>query len=256
MPEINCNLPTTPNNKENQMKTFMFVVLSFLCSSLYADPVIFRIGMSSTGPINAMQEFLGNLATVATQLQPDSNNAATLIQNTMHGPNVGGVSVAITFDNLQGWTDYQAMTVTPEWQNAVQSFPAENFTIDFQSLSDVVWRDPNYTLAQGGEVLVINVLSVNQGGLAPLVAFLERASGVARQMGSQGQATLMSPIVAGDATAQTEATVVIKFPSFEAWAETTAMQNSSSEWAQLMAGFPAQEFSLSYQGLSTVVSIP
>jgi len=238
------------------MKALIFTLITMLSTTLAADPVNLRIGLSSTGPINELQEFLARANQVASELQPDATTTAALITNTFHGPNVGGISLILTFEDLEAWANYQTMTNDPKWQEAMQSFPSNNASIIYQGLNDVVWQSPSFTPAQAGEVVLIYTLNIIQGGLDPLIAYLERSFSVARSLGGRGQGQVTSPIAAGDATSTNQVTVSIKYASAEAWAAATAQQNSSSEWAQVTASFPIQNYSFSYQALSTVVEIP
>ncbi|MCB1672076.1 MAG: hypothetical protein R3F41_14270 [Gammaproteobacteria bacterium] len=224
----------------------------------FANPVVMRVGLDSTGgQIGALQAFLSRANKVAAQVNPNGTGRPLLIENTFHGANSpGGASVAVTFDSLEDWAEVTAnQRSSAEWTAVMQTFPANGYRVSFQGLSEIVWQTQGATAPTPGNVLIVYNFEILQGGIQPMVAFLERVTGVGRSENIGGQPTLMVPIMAGSETAQA-ATVVVRFDSATAWAQATARQNASSAWQAAFSSFPVQNYRLTYQGMSTVMPIP
>jgi hypothetical protein len=227
-------------------------------ASTFANPVVMRVGMDSTGgQIGAVQAFLSRANKVAAQVDPNGNGSLLLIANNFHGPSSpGGASVAITFDSLEDWAEVTArQRSSAEWAAVLQTFPANGYRVSYQGLSEIVWQTQGATPPAPGNVLIVYNFEIIQGGIQPMVAFLERVTGVGRSENIGGQPTLMVPIVAGPDTNQV-ATVVVRFDSASAWAEATARQAASTVWQAAFVSFPAQNYRVTYQGMSTVMPIP
>ena len=226
-------------------------------ASTLANTVVMRVGLDSSGQISAMQQFLSRANNVAGNVSPNGSGTPVLLANTFHGSNSpGGASVAITFDSLQDWAETTAnQRTSAEWQQVMQTFPSDSYTINYQGLSEIVWQSNDASPAVAGNVLTIFSFNIVSGGVQPLVAFLERITAVGQSEGIGGQASVMVPLVAGAGSNQT-ATVVIRFDSASAWADGVAKQNASSAWQSAFATFPAQNYGLTNQAMSTVVAIP
>jgi len=227
-------------------------------TSVFANPVVMRVGLDSTGgQINTMQSFLSRASQVASRISPNGSGTALLIANNFHGPSSpGGASVAITFDSLEDWAAVTAAQRTSsEWQSVMQTFPADGYAINFQGLSEIAWQSPNATPPAPGNVLLVYNFNILQGGIQPMIAFLERVTEVGLRENIGGQPSILTPIVAGAGTNQT-ATVLVRFENGAAWAEATAKQNASSAWQAAFASFPVQNYQVTYQGMSTIVPVP
>ncbi|MBT8147163.1 MAG: hypothetical protein KJN90_09935 [Gammaproteobacteria bacterium] len=227
-------------------------------TSVVANPVVMRVGLEPTGgQISAMQSFMSRANQVAAQVSPNGSGTPLLITNMFHGANSpGGASVAITFDSLEDWAATTAtQRSSSEWQALLQTFPADGYAVNYQGLSEMVWQTQGATAPAPGNVLLVYNFDIVQGGLQPMMEFLERVTEVGRRENIGGQPALLTPIVAGADTNQT-ATVLIRFESAAAWAEATARQNASSAWQAAFASFPVQNYQVTYQGMSTIVPIP
>jgi len=203
--------------------------------------------------LSAMQQFMERARAVA----PDGAGAPMLLVNTFHGTNSpGGASVAITFDSLEHWAKVTANQRTnPKWQALMQTFPVDSFKANYQGLTEIVWQSQGATPPTAGNILVIYGFNIVQGGVQPLMSFLDRLTDVGKKENIGGQPTVMVPMVTGAGNNQ-QATVVIRFDSAAAWAEAVAKQNSSSTWQQPFATFPARNYSLTNRSMSTVMTAP
>lgn len=243
----------------NAKITAGFLLLGALISTTaLANPVVMRVGLDANGgQIGALQQFMSRANQVAAVVSPNGTGNPVLLANTFHGTNFpGGASVAITFASLEDWAAVTAKQRTsPEWQQLLQTFPADSYTVSFQGLSEMVWQMDGATQPSPGNVLVIYGFDILQGGLQPMMSFLDRVSAVSEREGLAGQPTLMVPIAAGPSNGQT-ATVVVRFNSAAEWAETLEKQNASRAWQEAFASFPADNYRLTNQGMSTVVAIP
>jgi len=241
----------------NAFKTGFLTSCILFSASILANPVVMRIGLDSSGPIGAMQQFMSRVNAIAGDVSPNGTGSPVLLANTFHGPNSpGGASIAVTFDSLENWAEVTAnQRTSSQWQGVMQTFPADSFSINYRGLSEIVWQSDGARPAVAGNVLAIYSFDIVSGGVQPLVAFLERIMAVGQEEGIGGEASVMVPLVVGAGSNQA-ATVVVRFDSASAWAEGVAKQNASSAWQSAFASFPAQNYRLTYTAMSTVVAIP
>ncbi|MFT7472638.1 MAG: hypothetical protein ACI8XU_002540 [Kiritimatiellia bacterium] len=232
---------------------FAFVALS--SAAVLANPVIQRVGLVGSGPVGELESFLERASSLAGELSPDVTATAVILTNTFHGP-VGSndVSIALTFDSLEDWAEATAkQRGSSEWQQVLQTFPVDNFTVNFQGLSEVVWSTGNATPAADGNVLLVYGVAINGGGLAPMMSYLEGVADAARELGENPTINLLSPIVAGAGTAS--ANIVVRFDSAEAWATASAKQDASRDFQEAFAKFPAQNYTINYRGMSVITAL-
>lgn len=236
-----------------QSLAFAFVALSSAVA--LANPVVQRIGLAGSGPVGELESFLERASSVAGELSPGATATAVLLTNTFHGP-VGSndVSIALTFDSLEDWAEATAkQRGNSEWQQVLQTFPANNFTVNFQGLSEIVWSTGNAEPAEDGNVLLVYGVAINEGSLAPMMSYLEGVAAAARELGENPTINLLSPIVAGAGPAR--ANIIVRFDSAEAWASATARQDASQDFQKAFTSFPVQNYTINYRGMSVVTAL-
>ncbi len=242
-------------SKKLVTKTFALAFAALTGAAVLANPVVQRVGIAGSGPVGELESFLERARSVAGELSPNVTTSAVILTNTFHGP-VGSndVSIALTFDSLEDWAESTAMQRgNSKWQQVLQTFPVDNFTVNYQGLSEIVWSTDNAAPAEDGNVLLVYGVSINQGGLAPMMSYLERVADASRELGANPTINLLSPIVAGPGTAR--ANIIVRFDSAEAWASADARQNASQDFQQAFTSFPAQNYTINYRGMSVVTAV-
>ena len=236
-------------------KSLAIAIVALSGAAALANPIIQRIGLTGTGPVAELESFLQRASVLAEQVTPGVTASPIILTNTFHGP-VGGneFSIALTFDSLEQWAQATAkQRSSAEWQQVLQTFPVDNFTVNFQGLSEVVWSTGNSQPAEDGNVLLVYGVAINQGGLAPMMAYLERVAAASRDLGVSPSINLLSPIVAGAGTAR--ANIIVRFDSAEAWAAASAKQDASRDFQQAFTSFPVQNYTINYRGMSVVTAL-
>ena len=229
------------------MRTLLVALTALFSVGALADPVVIRTGMNTNGPISELSTFLEKARAMAADINAESNTTAELWVDAFHGANPGA-SLILTYDSIAAWAaDSAVFEANPQWQQLMQTFPAENFPARFRGLSNVVWRSDGYQPTQPGNVMVIFGFQINEGGAVALAEFAKKADAIAQQLGIESDVLVITPIAAGDNTGSV--TVTVRYADAAGWAAATAKQAASSEWREMMATFPTS-YTLGYQGMS------
>jgi hypothetical protein len=246
-----CWRTKNKRRRVSAMKRLMTVLITLAVSQAGADPFTLRIGMDANAPVAVFRQFLDKANALAGEVNPDSKTEVTLYQDTFHGSN-RGLSLVLSYTNAATWAaEGEINRASEKWGQLMQQFPASQFPIKFQGLSDVVWESSNYKAPDAGEVLVIFGFKNNVGGVGPLVEFARKAGALNQKLGVESYTQILVPVAAGTATGRV--TITARFKSAAAWAAASEKQQASAEWGQLFQTFPGESYPLDYQGMSTVV---
>lgn len=237
--------------REETMKK-LFIICMFACWALpaAAATISVRIAFQLNGPLTELQAQVKQGNAIQNKINPGVGRE--LWANVIHGPNVNSASLVTYYEDMAQYAQAIAnQQASSEWGEFIANFPIDRFPITYNGMSQtLVGGDSD--LARGGEALVIFGFNTTAGP-AGLAERVQQAVEIQSRVNPKATISMSVPTIAGDNV--NGAAVFTRYPSLADWAEGGEKLAASSEWAEFIAAFPADQYSIGYQGLSEAVSL-